>query len=150
MTLLDLLEHAKSQPETASVHFSANGQSINAGYHITELKHAKVSSIDCGGNEDQFDEVTLQLLDGHGGQAMSAGKLSKILNHSLQAIPALANTDLRVEFAPQNDGLHIYEMQGVAATEGQLTIALSNGAAVCKPAQAAGASCGSQAKTACC
>lgn len=150
MTLLDLLEYAKAQPETAPVHFTANGKGINAGFHITELKHAKINSIDCGGNEDQFDEVTLQLLDGYGGLAMSSGKLAKILAHSLKAIPALENKDLRVEFAPENNGLHIYHMEDVTVVNERLTIALTNGAAVCKPAQRASSNCDCQKQTACC
>lgn len=39
----------------------ANNKFVNANYHITEVKHVKIDSVDCGSQTDQWNETIIQL-----------------------------------------------------------------------------------------
>src|SRR5882724_9429098 len=40
---------------------NADGQSIHAGYHLTEIKAASFETVDCGGKTNRWNETILQL-----------------------------------------------------------------------------------------
>ena len=37
------------------------GQLVGANYHITEVKHVSVASVDCGAREDSWKQTVIQL-----------------------------------------------------------------------------------------
>jgi hypothetical protein len=37
------------------------GQLVGANYHITEVKHLQIESVDCGANSDNWNETLIQL-----------------------------------------------------------------------------------------
>lgn len=56
--LLQLLETHKN----SSLLFEyAPGQLVGANYHITEVKHIKIDSVDCGAQTDAWNETIIQL-----------------------------------------------------------------------------------------
>ncbi len=120
---------------------------IGAGYHITELKLADVQGIDCGANQRGWRETVVQLLDGHGRAHMSVGKFAAIVDQSVKAVPGLGDAPVRIEFAPRNQGLHLYEIGGAERTEDALIVGLVDDRATCKPA---GLNAGSAGEAACC
>jgi hypothetical protein len=113
--------------------FSTDKADISGGYHLTELKHLTVSSIDCEGNRRAWTEARMELLDGTGGDLMPLAKLIRILDQSAAAIPLLNDVPLSVEFAPGNRGLRHYALGGIEANGERLRIALTDGQAQCKP-----------------
>ena len=126
---------------------------IGAGYHVTELKLADVSSIDCGANQTAWTEATLQLLDGYGEDHMTAGTFAGIADKSMTALPGLRDAPLSVEFAPKNEGLRIYQIGAIQRTDDTLIVGLQNRQALCKPSAAqvsGGADCCSPKASACC
>ncbi|UZD90001.1 DUF6428 family protein [Cognatishimia activa] len=157
MRLTDLLEFLETQPADLPVVYQTSEEIIGSGYHLTELKAAPVTSIDCGGNVASFSEVTIQLLDGQDGDYMMVGKLKGILRHSLKEIPALNDAEPRVEFSHFNNGLQLFTLGEPLVSEGAITLPLLTIGAQCKPAVAArgfapkpGQSIGCGPRTNCC
>jgi hypothetical protein len=58
--ILDILEgHA----DKVLVLAYGDGQQVQAGYHITEVKAGSFVTLDCGGNPDAWRETVLQVED---------------------------------------------------------------------------------------
>ena len=105
---------------------------MGRGYHLTELRVAKINSIDCGGVADAWDEAQVQVLDGPGQEAMSAGKMMATLTRSVAEIDGLADAPLNVEFSPGNQGLGRYQFGAPREAEGFVTIPLMPMGPECK------------------
>ena len=151
MTLNDFLDALHDQPAEAPLVFTTSEGPIGAGYHITELKSLDIKSIDCGGRTSDWTEVQIQLLDGAGRSHLSAGKSAKILEHSLKAIPDLAEGELSFEYAPGNNGLRRYIPTPPIWAEGHVEMRLTEDGAQCKAATFSGTTascCGANAR--CC
>ena len=68
--------------------FYLEGISINQGYHVTEVKHASIKSMDCGRRADAWEEIIIQLLDGQASSAqgfMSTSKFTSIVSGTLKS-----------------------------------------------------------------
>jgi hypothetical protein len=87
-TFLEFLE-ARAYRE---LEFYAPGGLVPGDYHITEVKHAAFTRVDCGGQAESGAELVLQLLPAAGGRAMSAGKAAGILRQALSHLDAGAAT----------------------------------------------------------
>ena len=151
MTLNDFLNALHEQPAEAPLVFTTSEGPIGAGYHITELKSLDIKSIDCGGRTSDWTEVQIQLLDGAGRSHLSAGKSAKILEHSLKAIPDMAESELCFEYAPGNNGLRRYIPTQPIWAEGHVEMRLTEDGAQCKAAAFSGTTascCGASAR--CC
>jgi hypothetical protein len=138
----DLDQAAPDQP----LIFVTDEGDIGPGYHVTELKHLAVNSIDCGGQRSSWDEAQLQLLDGRDGTHMSVGKFVTIAQRSMAAVGGLGEVPLSVEYAPQNQGLHRYHIGKTTPASDGLRLSLLPDAALCKPASKFGLSRSFQAK----
>lgn len=55
---LNLLE--EHQDKTLQFEYTPN-KFVNANYHITEVKHIHIDSVDCGSQTDQWNETIVQL-----------------------------------------------------------------------------------------
>lgn len=154
MTLNEMLSQLKEKDPNVALMFLTEDERIGGGYHVTELKSANITSIDCGGNVAAWTEASLQLLDGDEGTHMRVGKFVGILEHSLRKIRPLRDVPAHVEFSPGNVGLRRFEMEILETESSKAEIRLSDTSAACKPA--ASGHCGSgctgksEPKTACC
>lgn len=133
-TLNDMLKNLAEYDKSAPLVFVTPEGKISGGYHVTELKQGAITSIDCGGNVDDWHETTVQLLDGRSGEHMSVGKFSAIATKSLNILSALGEAQLFLEFALNNEGLRRYEIQSVSQQNGQVHTYLKEVHALCKPA----------------
>lgn len=115
--------------------FSTDEGDIGPGYHVTELKHLDISSIDCGGRLADWTETQLQLLDGAEGGHMEVGKFIAIARRSIAQVPGLARSTLAVEYAPGNRGLRRYLIAGLQQGEDAVRVKLVEDKAACKPAR---------------
>ena len=61
--------------------FSYGGRPVRAGYHVTEVKAANFSALDCGANPEAWSEIFVQLWDVDEGERvhMTAGKFAAII-----------------------------------------------------------------------
>ena len=98
----------------------------------------------------------MQLLDGYGETPMKAGKFAAIVDQTIKALPELAAAPLSVEFAPGNQGLHLYQIGAVQRSDTDLIVGLQDKAAMCKPSVLAtpeatsSECCGKPRAAACC
>jgi uncharacterized protein DUF6428 len=53
---------------------------VNASYHITEIKQAPITSVDCGGVMNAWTEIIIQLLEPENGRQLKSMKVSKALS----------------------------------------------------------------------
>ncbi len=131
-SVYELSSFLKGRDATDEVLFEAEGDEVGRGYHITELRVARISSIDCGGVADAWDEAQMQVLDAPGDKAMSVGKIIAILSRSVAEIDGLADAPLNVEFSPGNQGLGRYRIGQPRAADGAVTIPLTPMGPECK------------------
>ena len=161
MTLQDLIAKLRIYASDAELIFTANGENIRGGYHLTEFKLAHISSIDCGARTASWTEASMQLLDGNGGDIMTIGKFLGIAGKSVEVLDELGEVDLSIEFAPGNTGMTVHVPSEPEFRDGRVFVNLEGKSAVCKPkldyekAMTAGlvraqGSCCAPSQTSCC
>jgi len=130
-----------ANPEMPLV-FALDEQTINPGYHLTEVRHARVSSIDCGKNSEpeHWDEISIQLLDGSSGSNqghMTTGKLIGIIEKALTKldVDSESSSSLFIEFAPDNGPIRKLNINSYVEGDNELIVNLGSEKAVCKPFQ---------------
>ena len=133
-TLNGILDVFESQALDQSLVFETAEGEIGGGYHVTELKQVSITSIDCGGNIDDWRETHVQLLDGQNGQHMSTKKFAAIANRSMVEIRNLGTVPLYFEFALKDKGLRRYRVESLTTDVDQTRLLLTEGRAKCKPA----------------
>lgn len=137
MTLDDLEHVLLAVPEDKPVVFSTDEGDVPGGYHLTELKHARVTSLDCAAQTEVWTELHVQLLDGSGGAHMTAGRLRAILEKSVAHLPEASMAEILIEYAPGNKGLRLFELGlSKGPQDARLVMRLNERHAVCKPAAA--------------
>jgi hypothetical protein len=152
MTLSDLFADLQTADPEADLVFTADGTPIRGGYHVTEFQVAQIRSMTCGGDTDAWDEARIQLMDGHDmAGPMKVGRFLRISTRVQERFPEIVDLPLRLEFAPDNAALGIYHAEAPVASQGQVTVPLTSGRAICKamPAPATTSCCGTGA-VACC
>ena len=136
-TLNEFFRQISSTPDNALVFATDDGE-ISPDYHVTEVKHSTVHSIDCGRNLDQWGELLVQLLDGPRGgtgQYMSAGKFIQIVNSAVHHLPDAEDSELIFEFAPGNAPMRKLVIRAIEHKNGHTKVALSDKSAECKASQ---------------
>ena len=80
----ELFSVLKEHNSTSLLFQYAPNQLVGANYHITEVKHIKVDSVDCGGQVDSWNETVIQLWESPTEigktEFMSSGKALEILD----------------------------------------------------------------------
>tara|TARA_R110002072_G_scaffold22615_1_gene79198 strand:+ start:16184 stop:16675 length:492 start_codon:yes stop_codon:yes gene_type:complete len=81
----------------------APNQLVGANYHITEVKHIKIDSVDCGANTDAWNETIIQLWESPSelGKAeyMSTFKALGILNKVGTMKPYDLSSEVKFEYS---------------------------------------------------
>ena len=133
MTLNELTDALSKMNPAAPLVFEAASGRTGKGYHVTEFKLADIQSIDCGGRQDTWQEVTLQLQDGKGWAHMPVGKFLQIAQRSASAIDELGENTLRVEFSANNERLEILDVHPPEMSVDAVIVPLGTTRAACKP-----------------
>ena len=126
MTLDELSTAIAAAPGETVLRFDFGTEVLGPGYHLTELRHAELSSIDCGYHQETRREAVMQLMLG-GRATLTLEKLSGILTAA--AIPGDAK--IVVEAAPDNASLRLYDVPDLAEQSGDLTLTLAPKRPVC-------------------
>jgi Family of unknown function (DUF6428) len=78
------------------------GQLVGANYHITEVKHTTIGSVDCGARMDAWNETVIQLWESPDElgktEYMSADKALSILNRVNQMRSYDRNAEVKIEY----------------------------------------------------
>ena len=59
MTTQEFIAQLRRTPDKPLVFVDAEGDTIHAGYHLTEIKAAKFDTVDCGGEKNRWSETVM-------------------------------------------------------------------------------------------
>ncbi|WCT11721.1 DUF6428 family protein [Mucilaginibacter jinjuensis] len=121
---------------------------VDASYHITEIKQAPITSVDCGGKMNSWTEIIVQLwepAESDGSRAMQVNKALSIIQLVEKALPLNPLATVKIEFGnSQFDTRQMYP--GDVIVDGEnLIIDLNPDFTQCK-AISRGGSCGTNDK----
>jgi uncharacterized protein YbjQ (UPF0145 family) len=122
----------------------ADNQRIDAAYHITEIKQASITSVDCGGVMNNWTEVIVQLWEPTGEQQERAMKVSKALSIIAiveKALTLNADAIVKIEFGNAAFDTRQMHPNHITVQNGELVVDLRPDTVQCK-AQERGGSCG--------
>lgn len=77
------------------------GRWIDASYHITEIKQAPITSVDCGGVMNKWTEIIVQIWEPTDEQQLRAMKVDKalsIISLVEKAMPLAEDAMVKIEF----------------------------------------------------
>lgn len=122
----------------------AAGKWVDAAYHITEIKQAQITSVDCGGKVNEWTEVILQLWEPQGkqtDQAMEVEKALSIIKVVEKSLVLNPEGIVKIEFGnSQFDTRQMYPAEFLVSGE-NLIVVLNPDKTQCK-AIGRGESCG--------
>ena len=133
--------------------FHYGGGEIGTGYHVTEVKAARLSSLDCGGNPEEWSETVIQLWDVEGGAGphMAARKFLGILGKVAERMALDDQSLLIFEAGDSTSPLQVFTVGTIAAAEGRVNVSLTARPATCKPRdRGLEAAAGAAASMSCC
>lgn len=133
--------------------FIYDGHPTKPGYHVTEIKSARVTGLDCGANAESWSEVVIQLWDIEDsvtGERMTVDKLLGISRKVLAQIAAEDSARLTFEVSDGTDAMRIFSFEHLDVGPGVASVVLTPRASACKPlvrgtlSVAPGKGCGSE------
>jgi hypothetical protein len=140
---LDALE---AHADKALVLAYDDGQRVQPGYHVTEVKAGSFVTLDCGGNPDAWQETVLQVEDipaSEGDMPMTVAKFRTILAKVGSRVPLDHGARLTWEVSKPGDPMKVYDVGSLDIDSDRVIAHLAPRSAICKPrhrAQQAGAS----------
>ncbi|WP_414618122.1 DUF6428 family protein [Dyadobacter sp. 32] len=122
----------------------AEGQFVDASYHITEIKQAPIVSVDCGGVMNSWTEIIMQLWEpsvSETNRAMKVSKAISIIDRVEKSLPLNPLGVVKIEFGNSKfDTRQMYPSEFIS--EGDcFTVKLAADYTQCK-AITRGGSCG--------
>ncbi len=103
MTTQELFSILKEHQDKSLLFQYAPNQLVGANYHITEVKHIKIDSVDCGAQTDSWNETVIQLWESPSElgktEYMSAFKALGILNKVGKMKPYNLTSEVKFEYS---------------------------------------------------
>jgi len=119
--------------------FIYGGKRIQPGYHVTEVKAARVRSLDCGDRPESWEETVVQLWDppGEPGEGfmpfMPVSKFLSIYGRVAAKVPLEGGSRLLFEWGNADTPAVRYTVADLTAEDGAVVVHLSPVYAACKP-----------------
>lgn len=140
---------AVEQNQTLDLQFQyAENKWVSPSYHITEIKQAPITSVDCGGVVNKWTEVVVQLWEPEVKQqerAMKARKALSIIELVEKSLQLGADAVVKIEFGNSNFDTRQMLPQKIYADGDNLIVDLRPDTVQCK-ANDRGESCGPKPK----
>lgn len=115
----------------------ADGQVVQGGYHITEIKNAGFETIDCGNSLHAWKEVVVQVWEPAEAQAsapwMPTGKFLKIWDVVDSRLALHQDSEIRIEYGNATHLTSLYHVDDIVATEDGLVVKMAPPRTMCKP-----------------
>lgn len=129
--LLDFLAHHPEKPLV----FFYDGKPVRAGFHVTEVKAARFSALDCGANPEAWPEIFVQLwdVDEAARQHMPAGKFKAIITKVSDHVALEADAKLTFEVSDGIAPMGLYKAGSPEIVDGRVHVDLAPRPASCKP-----------------
>ena len=140
------LNALEAHADKALVLTYGNGQQVQAGYHVTEVKAGSFVTLDCGGNPDAWRETVLQVEDipaTERSAPMTVAKFQSILGKVGSRIQLDREARLTWEVSRPGAPMQVYDVASIGIESGRAIVQFSPRPAICKPrhrAQQVGAS----------
>jgi hypothetical protein len=146
VTTDDFINRLRRAPEKPLLFVNAEGDTIHAGYHLTEIKAAKFDTVDCGGEKNRWTETIMQLwvpARETSEQFMTAGKFLSIYEKVSSMIDVDPASEVRFEYGDGNFFPSNYHVESVMDQADALLVELRPPQTTCKARdrRAAEASC---------
>ena len=126
---------------------------VDAAYHITEIKQAPITSVDCGGVMNAWTEIIVQLWEPNNAQqerAMNVSKALSIVELVERTLPLNPNGIVKIEFGNERFDTRQMLPQQIVVDGENLVVDLRPDSVQCKAIERGG-SCGTNEKDeACC
>ncbi len=138
----------QANPELLLQFQYAKNQWVNAAYHITEIKQAAITSVDCGGVMNAWTEIIVQLWEPQNEQQereMHVGKALTIIELVEKSLPLNPNGIVKIEFGNSQFDTRQMLPQSLVIDGENLIVDLQPDAVQCK-AIGRGGSCGTNDK----
>jgi hypothetical protein len=115
--------------------FTYGGKTIAAGYHVTEVKAAQLSSLDCGANPESWSETIVQLWDieSDGATHMKVSKFLGILSQVERRVALDPEALTIFEAGDSVSPMQVFTIGSISATSDRVEITLAPRPATCKP-----------------
>jgi hypothetical protein len=126
----------------------AEGKLVNAAYHITEIKQAPITSVDCGGVMNSWTEIIVQLWVPEVQEQTRPMKVKKalsIIDVVEKMLPLNPNGTVKIEFGNSEFDTRQMFPNSISINDQNLLIDLIPDAVQCK-AITRGGSCGTNEK----
>ena len=78
---------------------------VHPSFHLTEIKQANITSVDCGGKMNAWSEIILQLWEPsihETNRSMTVAKAFSIIDLVEKTLPLNPNSPLKIEFGNDN------------------------------------------------
>jgi hypothetical protein len=146
VTTQNFIAQLRRAPDKPLLFVNAEGDTIHAGYHLTEIKAAKFDTVDCGGEKNRWSETVMQLwvpANEISEQFMTAGKFLSIYDKVSCMIDVDPAAEVRFEYGDENFFPSNYHVGSVIEETDALRVELRPPQTTCKARdrRAAGASC---------
>jgi hypothetical protein len=150
MKLREFVERLEGKDDL-DLTFTFAGREIAGSYHITEIKHARIESVDCGGTRNRWTEVVFQLLEpgqDDPSRRMTVGRARQIYDEASRIQDFDRDAEVVVEYEPAGAPTALLRVGAIEAGRASAVVSLESNATQCKPAsrlvaagQVAGAAC---------
>lgn len=115
--------------------FQYDGHIVKPGYHVTEVKAAQFSALDCGANPESWSEIFVQLWDVDEGARshMPVGKFAKIISKVVECVALNSHAKLTFEVSDGVAPMQLHRAAAPRIENEQVQVVLSARPASCKP-----------------
>lgn len=144
----DFKSRLQANPELILQFKYAEDKLVDAAYHITEIKQAPITSVDCGGVMNAWTEIIVQLwepLYEEQDRAMPASKALSIIELVEKALPLNPDGVVKIEFGNSEFDTRQMLPKQLIADGPNLIVDLRPDAVQCKAIERGG-SCGTNDK----
>ena len=130
----EFIEKLQAALENRLFFVDRDGNTIHAGYHLTELKAASFQTVDCGGHLNNWTETVVQLWvpSEADDDYMTARKFLQIFDKVRGMIPLDLAAEIRVEYGDANFFPSIYHIGSVTLDQHATRVLLVPPATTCK------------------
>ena len=136
MTTQEFIAALRKTPDNQLLFENEAGNTVRAGYHLTEIKAAHFDTVDCGAQTNQWDETIVQLwvpaAAGDDEEYMTAEKFLRIFDKVTAMIPLRLDAEIRVEYGDENFFPSLYHVESATREEGVTRVLLAPPATTCK------------------
>jgi hypothetical protein len=135
MSLATVLE-ALREHDDKTLNISYADRSVQAGYHVTEVKAGSFVTLDCGANADAWQETILQVEDipsRDDRPQMTVRTFRGILGKVDSKVRLNAEARLTFEIGKPDEPMRVFDVAGIQISDGTALLELGPREAICKP-----------------